>query len=86
MDATETHCAHGRHYEREWCAVCGFTPKTAELSDVERDARRYRYLRERDLDTIRTGGIFAGRVPQNVVVNGDDLDAAIDEAIRNAVR
>jgi hypothetical protein len=50
----------------------------AELRNLELDARRYRYLRNRDLETIHMGGIFAGRVPENVVVNGDDLDAAID--------
>lgn len=49
--------------------------------DVERDAQRYRYLRDRDLDTIHKGGVFAGLVPRNVVVNGDDLDAAIDAAM-----
>ena len=51
------------------------------IAELERDAARYRYLRERDLDTIVVGGIFVGRVPQNVVVNGDDLDAAIDAAM-----
>ena len=55
--------------------------RVTELAQFERDARRYRYLRERDLDTIHKGGIFAGCVPENVVVNGDDLDAAIDTAM-----
>jgi hypothetical protein len=53
----------------------------AALAASEADARRYRYLRDRDLETIHMGGVFAGRVPENVVVNGDDLDAAIDWAM-----
>lgn len=51
------------------------------IAELERDAARYRYLRDRDLDTINVGGVFAGRVPENVVVNGEDLDAAIDAAL-----
>lgn len=48
------------------------------IDELRPDAERYQYLRERDLDTIRQGGVFAGRTPDNVVLNGDDLDAAID--------
>lgn len=48
---------------------------------LEKDAARYQWLRSRDLDTIVEGGVFAGKVPDNVVLNGDDLDAAIDAAI-----
>lgn len=48
------------------------------------DARRYRYLRERDLDTIDKGGVFAGMTPENVVLNGDDLDQAVDAAMEAA--
>lgn len=51
------------------------------IAELELDAARYRYLRDRDLDTINVGGVFAGRVPENVVVNGEDLDAAIDAAL-----
>ncbi|WP_295377263.1 hypothetical protein [uncultured Pseudacidovorax sp.] len=47
----------------------------------ERDAARYAYLRMRPLDTIQRGGVFAGLVPANVVLNGDDLDAAVDAAM-----
>jgi hypothetical protein len=46
-----------------------------------RDATRYRWLYNRDLDTIKKGGMFVGIVPDNVVINGKDLDIAIDEAI-----
>lgn len=49
--------------------------------DALRDAERYRWLRERDLGTISHGGVFAGMTPKNVVLNGDDLDEAIDCAL-----
>lgn len=52
------------------------------LPPIVRDAARYRYLRDRDLDTIHKGGVFAGMTPKNVVLNGGDLDAAIDAALR----
>ena len=45
---------------------------------AEADAFRYRFLRDRDLDSINAGGVFAGKTPDNVVLNGADLDAAID--------
>ena len=50
----------------------------ADFSRQSADATRYRWLRERDLDTIDAGGVFAGVTPENMVLNGDDLDAAID--------
>ena len=46
-----------------------------------RDAARYRWLRARDLETIGQGGVFAGMTPQNVILNGQDLDDAIDAAL-----
>ena len=58
-------------------------PSTVELKGTTllADAHRYRWLRERNLDTITTGGVFAGMTPQNIVLNGADLDNAIDNAI-----
>ncbi|CAJ9662373.1 Lar family restriction alleviation protein [Burkholderia pseudomallei] len=49
-----------------------------EMAEVYAD--RYRYLRERPLDAVSSGGVFAGKTPDNVVLNGADLDAAIDAA------
>ena len=44
-----------------------------------RDALRYRWLRGKNLDCIETAnGVFAGHVPQRVVVNGADLDEMVD--------
>lgn len=50
------------------------------MEAAELDAARYRYLRERPLDAVSVGGVFAGKTPDNVVLNGADLDAAIDAA------
>ena len=44
-------------------------------------AKRYAFLRERNLDAIAQGGIFAGQTPENLVLSGDELDVAIDAAI-----
>lgn len=49
-----------------------------EVAEVYAD--RYRYLRERPLDAVSSGGVFAGKTPDNVVLNGAELDAAIDAA------
>lgn len=57
----------------------------SRLVDAERtDAARYQWLRERDLETISHGGVFAGKTPDNVILNGEDLDAACDAAIARA--
>jgi hypothetical protein len=53
-----------------------------QRDEAVRDAERYRFLRGRDLDTIHTGGVFAGMTPKNVVLNEDDLDREVDAAIR----
>ena len=56
----------------------------AELLKALNDARRYQWLRERDLETIYKGGVFAGITPQNMVINLEDLDRHIDEAMAKA--
>ncbi|ACE99213.1 hypothetical protein Rpal_0654 [Rhodopseudomonas palustris TIE-1] len=50
------------------------------LHALKRDAERYRWLRERDVETIDMGGVFVGKTPENVVLNGIDCDAAVDAA------
>lgn len=52
-----------------------------EVADLAHDAARYRWLRERDLDTIDQGGVFAGKTPDNIVMNQEDLDAHVDAAM-----
>lgn len=51
------------------------------FEQLAKDANRYRWLRARDLDTITCGGVFAGLTPDNLVLNGEDLDAAVDAAL-----
>jgi hypothetical protein len=53
----------------------------AECEGLRKDAERYRWLRARDLDTIKDGGVFAGMTPQNTVLNEETLDEAIDAAM-----
>ena len=53
----------------------------AERDSLLRDAERYRWIRHRNLDTISQGGVFAGMTPQNLVINEETLDEAIDAAM-----
>lgn len=53
----------------------------AEVEAEKADAARYRFLRSRDLDTIKAGGVFAGMTPKNVILSGGDLDQAVDAAM-----
>mgnify|MGYP000274161371 CR=1 FL=1 len=56
-------------------------PVKGATADDKRDAQRYRWLRARDLNTIERGGVFAGDTRQKVVLNGEDLDLAVDAAM-----
>ncbi|MCR6975196.1 hypothetical protein NS833_15120 [Pseudomonas aeruginosa] len=58
----------------------------AEVEHLRKDAARYRWLRERDLEKIRQGGVFAGMTPENIVLNQEDLDAEIDAALEGATQ
>ena len=49
-----------------------------ELRTLTADANRYQFLKNADLDSINKGGIFVGKTPDNVVINGADLDREID--------
>lgn len=55
-----------------------------QIRRMAKDAARYRWLRERDLETIRQGGVFAWMTPENIVLNLEHLDAAIDAALEGA--
>lgn len=56
-------------------------PMQSVLPADAEEAARYRWLRSRDVGTIKNGGVFAGLTPDNVVLNGTDLDEAIDAAM-----
>ncbi|KAF4559154.1 hypothetical protein [Pseudomonas sp. CES] len=53
----------------------------AENEALRKDAERYRVLRQADVDTIQNGGLFAGLAPDNIVINGHDLDRRTDAVI-----
>ncbi len=48
------------------------------------DAERYNWLRNRNTETIKKGGVFAGLTPENVILNGQELDREIDYHLENA--
>ena len=52
-----------------------------ENEALRKDAERYRVLRQADVDTIHNGGLFAGLTPENIVINGHDLDRRTDAVI-----
>ena len=60
------------------CCGCNHTISSDEAWQY---MRRYAYLRSRNLETINLGGVFAGQTPDNLVLNGTDLDEAIDDAM-----
>jgi hypothetical protein len=64
----------------ESCDDCNSALSPQQQRDY---AIRYTYLRNRPVESIdlKDGGVFAGQVPQNVVLNGRDLDLAIDAAM-----
>ena len=76
-DAAKAHCCVSPVCGDSCCDCNGALPQEM----VRKYAKRYAYLRERSLDAIKSGGVFAGMTPDNVVLNGGDLDAAIDAAL-----
>lgn len=52
-----------------------------EIERLRKDAERYQVLRQADVDTIHNGGLFAGLTPENIVLNGRDLDERVDAVI-----
>lgn len=77
----------GRDTEVGADAVASGAAPTAEpyTPMVFSDGDRYRWLRARPVDAVHMGGLFVGKVPDNVVINGDDLDAAVDQAMWDEV-
>ena len=50
------------------------------IESMRRDAERYRWLRNRDL-YARYYGVVVETTPDNIVINGKELDNAIDAAM-----
>lgn len=61
----------------------GYRNIATAIKALRRDAERYQWLRSRDLETISQGGVFAGITPQNMVLNEETLDQAVDAAMTN---
>lgn len=63
------------------CSACNHAISPQTMREY---AVRYAYLRQRPVTAIalNDGGVFAGKVPDNLVLNGADLDEAIDTAQR----
>lgn len=57
------------------CSGCNCAISPQDMRDY---AVRYAILRNAPIDAIRAGGVFAGKTPDNVVINGEHLDAAVD--------
>ena len=66
-------------YDEVWALAksLGYFNVTTALADAE----RYQVLRQADVDTIHNGGLFAGLTPDNIVVNGNDLDQRVDAVL-----
>ncbi len=65
--------------EDDLCSRCQDELQAA----LERDAARYRFLRNRqtrEID-IAVGGLFVGMIPENLILGGEDLDRAIDNVL-----
>jgi len=57
-------------------------PQTRDNDSILRDAERYNFLRSADLDKIKKGCLFAVMPKDGWLLNGHDLDFAIDIAIK----
>lgn len=69
------------------CKLCDqlqadLTARDEQNDQLRMDAGRYRWLRSRDLDAIGQGGVFAGLTPDNLVLNEETLDQAVDASMR----
>lgn len=76
VDLRETH-----GFESWSAALVEIDRLKAENEALRKDAERYRWLRSRDLETISKGGVFAGSTPDNLVLNEETLDQAVDDAM-----
>ncbi len=84
MDAIEGECDGLAITQEQASSILAYLQYGLKLGDAERYAARYEYLRDRPLGAISHGGVFAGMTPDNVVLNGKNLDRAIDSAMLKA--
>lgn len=85
-------CERLRKLPTVWSEVYQQSEENDELLDqvlqlsnenkaLAKNADRYLVLRQDDVDTIQNGGLFAGLTPDNLVINGEDLDRRTDVVI-----
>lgn len=85
-------CERLRKLPTAWSEVYQQSEENDELLDqvlqlsnenkaLAKNADRYLVLRQADVDTIQNGGLFAGLTPDNLVINGEDLDRRTDAVI-----
>lgn len=67
--------------EKDLFAATGVKLDPQEIDALRKDAQRYRFLRDVDVDTIERGGVFVGVTPANLIVTGVDLDKHVDAAM-----
>jgi len=69
-------CAYAKSLEEQIAAL------KQEQARMKLNAERYLHLRSKPVDSIKADrGLFIGIVPDNMVVNGEDADKAIDAEI-----
>ncbi|RON52890.1 hypothetical protein BK666_01965 [Pseudomonas frederiksbergensis] len=86
-------CDDGRKFAdalklmQRWTGPTEILALLAENEALRKNADRYQVLRQADVDTIHNGGLFAGLTPDNIVINGSDLDGRVDAmlALRKVV-
>lgn len=60
----------------------------AKEDAIKKDAMRYRHLKDKDIFSIKElsqqgiSALFVGRIPENLILAGDDLDEAIDNEMK----
>lgn len=52
--------------------------EAGEAEALRKNAARYLWLRAQPVEAVQEGGLFVGLVPNNIVINGDDLDHMVD--------
>lgn len=79
-DVREAKLRAGENAVCKHLADLGLIDKPKE-TELKADARRYRFLKNADIHAVYSGGLFAGKTPDNIVLNGSDLDEEIDKAM-----
>lgn len=78
MAAIEGECDGLAITEEQANNILAYLQYGEPMDGIQKDAERYRKLRNADISAVHEGGVFAGLTPDNVVLNGEDLDVAVD--------